>query len=127
MNRSMPKNPAGPARRTDVASGPAPDTPSERRQTSRRLSCRFVFICQAGDAAATHQRASLWDISAGGLCLVLSHPVPPGTLLQVAFRNPLVEERLVAVAHVSPFEDDWLVGCQASVPFSEAELQAMRL
>jgi hypothetical protein len=99
----------------------------ERRYRPRLLSCQFVFIGPHGDPSASHQLASLWNVSPGGLGLFLTGPVGAGTLIHVQFPNTTVRDRVAKVVHCSPNEDGWLVGCQVQLPLSQAELQALQL
>jgi hypothetical protein len=99
----------------------------ERRHQPRLRICRVAFIQAADDPDAGYQAATLCNIAAEGIGLLLVYPVEAGTRYRVQFRHLLVGDRLVEVVHASPTEDGWLVGCKVYMPFSGPELPALLL
>jgi hypothetical protein len=108
------------------------DIPPVTRSVERRLQPRLrirrmAFIQAADDPDAGYQAATLSNISAEGMGLLLAYSVEVGTRYRVQFRHLLVGDRLVEVVHASPAEDGWLVGCKVYMPFSGPELRALLL
>ena len=92
-----------------------PTVPPDRRAVVRQLcgpesSCRLRAASTGG---------TLWarvrDASTGGLGLLVSRPLAPGSFLAVELRAPGMRYPLVLearVAHATPQPDgSWLVGC----------------
>src|SRR5437867_12109633 len=62
---------------------------SERR-TAERYRCRPETVCRVTDLLdQTESEAGPWNLSAGGLCLVVEPPCHPGTRWGVELCNPV--------------------------------------
>ena len=94
---------------------PQPPVPPEFRAAIRQL-CGPETTCRLRAAASG---GTLWarvrDAGAGGLGLLLSRPLAPGSFLAVelrapGIRYPVVLEARVAHAALQP-DGSWLVGC----------------
>jgi hypothetical protein len=73
--------------------------------------------------------ARIWDLSQGGVSLIVRRPFEPGTTLAVVPETlplslaPGLEARVV---HVAPHGDGlWQVGCEFPVPLTEEELRLL--
>jgi hypothetical protein len=114
---------------------PAPEPPgASQAQEERRASERFP----PGVAVSWHvlredrdeePRASVHNLSATGVGLLVDRPFKPGTVLVLGLqtRHRRLSRPLPArVMHASTAEGGkWLVGCQFVRKLSEAELQVL--
>jgi hypothetical protein len=73
--------------------------------------------------------ARIWDISTGGMALVVPHSYEPGALLSVVPEvlpeslSPALEARVLAV---TPHGDGlWMARCEFLTPLGEDELEAL--
>jgi len=73
--------------------------------------------------------ARIWDLSLGGIALIVPHPYEVGALLAVVPEvlpqslAPALEAR---VLYVTPHADGlWLAGCELVIPLSEDELRVL--
>jgi hypothetical protein len=114
---------------------PVPSSPNPsqsggiERRASTRYPCNLVTSCQLiaaveGDAWPIRVR----NISVGGVSLVISRPVEPGTLLSVELRSTTrnfirsVHVRVIyCIEHPS---DDYILGGAFTQPLSDDELKA---
>src|SRR5262249_59436846 len=111
--------------------GSAGPNTEERRSSPRLPSLRAVAVVQLAGGAGETQRAELRDVSAFGVGLVTSNPVPTRGLLLVRFRG-IARALLARVAHTTPVPGGWLVGCafvtdlddEGMRPFVVARVQA---
>jgi hypothetical protein len=103
--------------------------PEERREAERfpiepSPVCRLVSATQDEMASATVR-----DLSATGIGLVVRQPLKPGTvlILNLEVRDCRLPRPLpVRVMHASPTaEGQWLVGCQFVRRLSDPELQML--
>jgi hypothetical protein len=108
----------------------SPVTPDERREAERFLPepssiCRVVSDVQ--DEVA---RATVRDLSATGIGLLVRKPIKPGSvlILNLEVRECRLPRPLpVRVMHAAPAaEGNWLVGCQFVRRLSEPELQILQ-
>jgi hypothetical protein len=66
------------------------------------------------------------QISTKGIGLFLTHPLVPGTLVDVELRTRCTVKRVAQVVHSTKQEGGWLVGCTLDNPLSASELEALR-
>jgi len=73
--------------------------------------------------------ARIWDVSLGGMALVVPHPYESGSLLSVVpevLPQSLALGLQVRVRHVTPHADGlWMAGCEFLIPLSEDELSVL--
>jgi hypothetical protein len=68
--------------------------------------------------------ATVRDISATGIGLVLQRQVEPGAVLIVGFED-MTQLLAVRVVHVTPHDTGWFAGCKFTNKLSDAELKAL--
>jgi hypothetical protein len=120
--------------RDQATPSPEPDgspvAPDERREAERFLPepssiCRVVSDTQ--DEVA---RATVRDLSATGIGLLVRKPIKPGSvlILNLEVRECRLPRPLpVRVMHAAPADEgNWLVGCQFVRRLSEPELQILQ-
>ena len=73
--------------------------------------------------------AQIWDISLGGLALIVPHSYEEGTVLSVVpevLPQSLASGLQVRVRYVTPHGDGlWMAGCELLIPLNEDELSAL--
>jgi hypothetical protein len=104
-------------------------TPEERR-AAERYALDSSSVCRLiGDGQEAGPRATVRDLSATGIGLLVEHAVKPGSVLILSLetsRWQLARPLPVRVMHSAPMDDGtWLVGCQFVRKLSEPELQAV--
>jgi hypothetical protein len=98
------------------------------RRASVRRACTLEALSrplELSDAIAWG--ATVQDISAGGVGLLICYPFKPGTFLAVDLVGGHEGSRtvLVRVVHVTDQSDGtWFVGCEFALPLSEEEVAA---
>jgi hypothetical protein len=103
---------------------------SERTGRDRRALTRHSYAQEApyqlGDELGI---ARLFDLSAGGVGMVLSHQVVPGMLVSLELPDPANEcwrLKLAEVVHVTPNSpDSWLVGSRFTRELSNDVLEGL--
>jgi hypothetical protein len=106
------------------------DEPADRRATERfpvnaNASCPFL-----APVAEELGQVKIKDISMGGIGLVVSRRVEPGTLLAVTLANPargFQKTVLVRVIHTAPQTGGYLVSGAFSTPLTYQELSTLVL
>jgi hypothetical protein len=100
------------------------------RRVWERFPCGLQTACQP--IAARYDQDLFWpatirDVSAGGVALLLQHRFEPGLALVIELpgAGPGLGDTLVArVVHVQQLpEGDWLVGCAFVSPLSEHDVR----
>jgi hypothetical protein len=114
------------------AAGP-PGSPIQCRE--RRASVRHASTMEASyhpipvPAVGPACHARIWDVSLGGLALVVPHPYEAGSLLLVVpevLPRDLAPGLAVRVLHVAPHGSGlWMAGCEFLTPLTEDELRAL--
>lgn len=116
------------AQRANLLSEPAPG-PSlrERRVWVRRRWNGTCRVRHQTTPSEVIEQATIRDISAGGIGLVLSTGVNPGAILEIEFRGDRYPRSLLAyVAHASQRADrTWIVGCQFGHHLSAEEMRLL--
>lgn len=101
---------------------------SEQRD-SNRYPCDQEAVTQALDAPATVSwGATVKNISAGGMGVVLCFPFKPGTHLAIAIQTVEVRRTLlVRVVHVLDQADGtWFLGCEFVRQLQDDEVEEIR-
>jgi hypothetical protein len=101
-------------------------TVAERRARPRFQSRQFAYLQDRPEAESTYQLVRVWNVSADSVGLFLSHPMKPGTIFHLQFRNLAVKDRVATAVEITEEERNWLVGCELDRPFSAAESRALR-
>jgi len=90
---------------------------SERRAHERQ-SCRPSLLCLVIDPLdESISWARPWNVSTGGMCVLIEPYYPPGTRLEVEFRGqrseapPHLFAKVVHTLLVPSFREMWLTGC----------------
>jgi hypothetical protein len=102
------------------------------RCRQRRAAVRHASIMEASyhpiavPAVGPSCPARIWDVSLGGLALVVGHPYEPGVRLSVVpevLPQSLAPALEVRVLRAEPHGDGlWLAGCEFLTPLTEDEL-----
>ncbi len=92
----------------------------ERRATAR-LVCNSPANVRA-EEGGREVFATVRDISAGGVGLILSESFPPGAVLVVEPMMPSAQTLLARVVYSCPAEGGWLHGCELSTRLDDARL-----
>ena len=98
------------------------------KRLSIRYRCRARGDCQpvTANEAGNHWPVRVFDISEGGVGLVLSRRFEPGTLLAVELncssKRPAYMP-LARISRVTPCDTHWLLGCVWQGAFGADELQ----
>ena len=98
----------------------------ERRAEPRHASGHVAFVRNENEPEAAFQNATIWDVSALGVGLLLGEPVERGTVLHLSCRHLAVRDLKATVVHSSPKEHGWLVGCELDRRLSLEELHALQ-
>jgi hypothetical protein len=103
----------------------------ERRARVRFLQSQDVY-CQpkpfsSADGQPTGWLGKLWNISAGGLALVVNQRFEPGTVLAIELGvNRAVGSIVARVVHTTVSTGGrWIIGCQFLQPLSEEDLHTL--
>jgi hypothetical protein len=98
---------------------------AERRASVRR-ACSLEALSRPLELPDTISwGATVQDVSAGGVGLLICYPFKPGTFLAVDLRigHAHLRTLLVRVVHVSDLTDGtWSIGCEFAAPLSPGEL-----
>jgi hypothetical protein len=103
-----------------------PEAARPERRRSIRYACDEGALCHLGRALPRgSRRAWLVDVSAGGVGLLLTEEVRPGTRLALEFA-PVFWVLRAAVVHCTGLDGGkWLVGCRFDYPLDDDDLQAL--
>ena len=108
--------------------GAAPGLPRSQRRASARRRCGRGGTCRAlPDGLGDRWLATVRDVSAGGVGLLLPRRFEPGALLAVELpEGGSARSVLAQVAHATAHGGgQWLVGCRFLSPLDEDELRAL--
>jgi hypothetical protein len=115
--------PPNPQAVADCGTTPA----AERRSCGRHGYHRQPLVRYLVRPSFHCGRAFLRDLSHEGLALLVSQPLPPGTVLVVQLRGRRpggTHIQLARVVHVAPHSPGrWLVGCRLTCPLSDDQLR----
>jgi hypothetical protein len=100
-------------------------TLTERRAHQRRLASCLAFIRPHDVQEAGYGPANVWDVSEGGIGLLLDYPLPLEEALDVSFRHLSIRDRVATVVHVAERERGWHIGCKLDHPLRLIELRAL--
>jgi hypothetical protein len=107
----------------------APVSPAERRGAERFPCSLQPFWSVVGEEQAESPSASVRDVSATGIGLIVGHPIKPGTVLvlRLQTRDQRLSRPLPArVMHSTARPDgDWLVGCQFVRRLTDEDMWAL--
>jgi hypothetical protein len=115
-----------------VSKSPPPTDPgaqSAERRAWVRYPCKLEGTCQAigNGQSAPGWSARVWDISGGGLGLILDRRFEPGTLLVLQVQGIDADGSRVMLARVvrvaAAAKGRWMLGCAISGELSEEELR----
>jgi hypothetical protein len=104
---------------------------SERRASVRYPVREDVTGKSVRDEEGKHWDARVYNLSAGGICLIVNHRVQPGELLQIelATKDDKGARRLLArvvrVESDSPGSGWWRAGCSFAKRLTDFELLAL--
>jgi hypothetical protein len=112
---------------------PAHEAFGKERRASVRYACSLenfsTKVSTGSKTEADQWPATVLDISASGVALLLRRPFEPGTVLTLALRdeNFKVEQTLqIRVAHLKPrSRSEWLAGCSFERALTETEVRAL--
>src|SRR5438105_2976542 len=101
-------------------------TPPERRKVKRQRPQVRVWWRMLGDREGRPATAELKDIGTGGLALVVDRPCKQGTVVVVEIQGAEEAEPLLLKAEWSKQEagNKWLIGCSATCPLTDEDVQA---
>jgi hypothetical protein len=99
------------------------------RRSTKRLPCNPRTACRVTDLLDQVQRpGGMWDISAGGACVVVEPHYLPGARLAIELRNGGEGTGLLVWARVKhsvlcpSFREVWLTGLSFSEELTEGDL-----
>ena len=108
----------------------APPSARPDRRSAPRYRCRWN--CNCSSISLTKKfvpwNASVNDISADGIQLAFSHPIPLGTFLAINLLSTpgqLVRQLRGRVVRSKRHEQGWIVGCALNPELSSNELDAL--
>jgi hypothetical protein len=122
---------ASPMADEQITTGPrgdGPPTGRERRSQPRRRSRGSAFALFAVPPSLRAFRVTIWDAAPCGISFLHDAPLEPGDVLalQLGAGLPGVSWlRTARVAHATPHERGWLIGCRVSPPLSARELESL--
>jgi hypothetical protein len=97
------------------------------QRTEARYHCpRLARVRPRTKSAVADRLSIVRNISANGIGLLLTHPLDPGTLIDVELRSRCIVRRVAKVMHSTKQEGGWLIGCTLDSPLSNHELQSLR-
>lgn len=109
---------------------PVVDDPKSCR-TATRYPCNLDAICWPSLCSVKEKRASvrIRDISTGGIGLLFTEPVEPGTVLTLELQNAertVTRTVLARAVHVRPVgQGEWALGCTFLSRLEEDEVMAL--
>ncbi len=117
-----------PARRSDTEAGE--QLGMVERRAAERHECNIQTEgCQLGSLGSKSWAATVKNISATGVALILRHRVKPGTVLVIKFQSGnlnLSRPIPIRVMHVQPqAEGAWLHGCAFVRKLREEDLHSL--
>lgn len=117
------------------AAQPGPETARWQRFTRTknrrepRFECRPETHVTLFDLAGNCCQATAFNVSLGGIGLLLDQPLPIGTQLRLHVKHPQWEvpyELRGRVVHASHHTSQkWLIGCQLACQLTPADLEAL--
>jgi hypothetical protein len=102
------------------------DLQTDQRGEPRYHCPRLARVSLQKGPKSLARLSIVWNISAHGIGLLLTHPLEPGTSIKVEVRSRSIVTRVAQVVHSTKQEGGWLVGCTLDNPLSEPELQQVR-
>ena|SRR5262249_50040870 len=90
-----------------------------RMPKDQGVSCHRPMPAPSADESETAWMGTIRDISPGGIAVLLSWRVDPGTILFVRVN----ESRAVRVCHATPDNGRWIIGCAFAWPLDQEELR----
>jgi hypothetical protein len=90
-----------------------------RMPKDQRVSCHRPMPAAPADEAETAWMGTIRDVSPGGIAVLLSRRVDPGTILFVQVK----ESRPVRVCHATPDNGRWIIGCAFAWALDHEELR----
>ena len=105
----------------------ATPTPADRRRAPRRQPTAGTVLDLEGPPGGPPRQGLVWNISTGGVSLLLPEPVDPGTILGGELVTTDAGGRVpvrLRIAHVRLLRTgDYVLGAQFDRPLSPDELQ----
>lgn len=98
---------------------------TDRRAEPRYKCPRLVRIRLAAVPDSSLRLSQVHDVSANGIGLLHSSPLPLGTVLEVQMQGCMVQSRTARVVHCTRQEGGWLLGCTLDQSLSAAELDRL--
>jgi hypothetical protein len=100
------------------------------RRTSARFVCDIETLCEPGPTtAAAPFSVSVEDLSGGGLRLLASQPIDPGTILRVqwpgASPGSAYDIPVCVVRATGPINGVWTLGCTFLAEIDETDLERL--
>jgi hypothetical protein len=89
-----------------------------RMPKDQRVSCHRPMPAALADAE-TAWMGTIRDISPGGIAVLLSRRVDPGTILNIE----VCDKRAVRVCHATPDYGRWIIGCAFAWSLDPQELR----
>ena len=100
------------------------DRVDEGNRSQRGPSCRKIVRVRRATAPGTPSRLSIvLNVNKDGLVLLLTYPVPPGTVLEIEMHGRSVVKRFARALHSTKQSDGWAVDCSLNQSLSDSDLE----
>lgn len=104
--------------------------PGDEQRKQIRYPCLLTASSRSIEiSGGLHWQARVWNLSTGGICLVLGRRFEPGTLLMVMLESRADEFALTMLARVvraTPLQSGaWILGCAFTHELYEDEVKAL--
>ena len=100
-----------------------------RRQWQRFASDLKGFCGLVANGLTASLPMKLYDVSAGGIGLLVKRHIQPGSVLVLKLAKPtedLPDSLFLRVVHATPEHNgEWFLGCAFASPLAEEEVQAL--
>jgi hypothetical protein len=93
-----------------------------QRDASRR---KIVRVRRATTPEAPSRLSIVQNVTKQGLVLLLTYPVPPGTVLEIEMHGLSVVKRFARALHSTKQSDGWAVDCSLNQSLSDSDLEHM--
>jgi hypothetical protein len=103
-----------------------PTQVTELRAAPRYRCGKLVRVRRVTVPPSTFRLSLLLDASAQGIGVLLTQPLPAGTLLEIEVSTASAATRVARVIHATKHERGWLLGCALNHALTDAELERLR-
>ena len=102
------------------------DRAGEGKRGKSGPRCRkLVRVRRATPPQAPFRLSIVQNVSNLGLVLLLTYPVPPGTVLEIEMHGQAIAKRFARVVHSTKQADGWAVDCSLNQSLNDSDLEGV--